>query len=94
MFFGLVLHMYVFFSLIFLSHDFPCIHFVNHPPITFLMVPLSKIILLCYINSLLYFFFSQLALCQLKTLQTLNTNHMYIWSQHLLITLEDVALQC
>ena len=31
MFFGLVLHMYVFFSLIFLSHDFPCIHFVNHP---------------------------------------------------------------
>ena len=49
-----------------------------------------------YISLTVYciFFFSQLAFCQLKTLQLLNTNHMYIQSQHLLITLEDVALQC
>ena len=46
MFFGLVLNMYVFFSLSFLLHDFSCMHFANPPPITFLMAPLLKIITL------------------------------------------------
>ena len=49
MFLVLILHMYVFFSLIFLLHDFPCMHFVNHhPPHNFPMVPLLKIIIILH----------------------------------------------
>ena len=94
MFFGLVLHMYAFFFINFSFARF-FLYALCHPPplLTFIMVPLLKIIIIFHSQSAV-FFFSQLAFCQLKTLQMLKTNHMYISSQHLLITLEDVALQC
>ena len=47
MFFGLVLHIYAFFSLIFPLYDFSCMHFATPSPLlTFLMVPLLKIIII------------------------------------------------
>ena len=42
MFFGLVLHKYVFLSLIFLLHDFPPMHIVNHLPYNFSNGPSLK----------------------------------------------------
>ena len=77
MFFGLVLHMYAFFSLIFPLNDFSCMYFANGPPNFSNGTSLKNYY---YISLTVYciFFFSQLAFCQLKTLQLSNTNHMYI----------------
>ena len=79
MFFGLVLHMYAFFFINFslarfflyaLCHPLPPINFYNGPSLkNYYYISLT----VCCV-----FFFSQLAFCQLKTLQMLNTNRMFI----------------